>query len=510
MSSATNVRQKDEIDTTNVKFWYPELDKDGQIKGWKIDHKKYLNFIRLLGYRRFDQGNDFFFVLIKDKVIDIVAKHRIKDEVINYINQLPDGFLKKDGIRKDELLGKFYTSPGIYFSEIKFSLLMPEPDLILNQDTKEESFIYYKNGFVVCTAYGYELKDYNKLDKYIWKNQIKDRAFRKDDPEGMFHKFAYNISGQKEGRFQALKTLIGYNLHSYFDTKLKAINLTDSSISDSAEGRTGKTLLGRSVEKIKNLCEISGKDFDPTNKHKYQNCRLDTQIVFLNDIKKNFRFECLFNDISDHITVDQKNMQPFNIQAKILISSNDTFRVEGGSAKDRLIEFELSEHYSRNYSPYDEFGHWFFTEWDESEWVAFDNFMMSCICDYLRLGVIEAEPINLGKRKQMEHTNPDFVAWMNEQLEKKEIKFGFDYGKREKHADFLNCYTDYREDKWLKKQANFTKYIKTFVLNSDEFKAKVIERRADGIDYFRLQEDIFVNGEEKELRYTPINADLPY
>ena len=31
------------------KFWYPEMDKEGHIKGWKIDHKKYIDFIYSLG-----------------------------------------------------------------------------------------------------------------------------------------------------------------------------------------------------------------------------------------------------------------------------------------------------------------------------------------------------------------------------------------------------------------------------------------------------------------------------
>lgn len=473
------------------KFWYAELDKEGNYKSCKIDHKKYIEFIHSLGYRRFDQGNDFFFVRIKNKVIEEVKKHRIKDEVIHYIEKLPEEFLKNSKVSRHDLLAKFYTSPAIYFSELKFSLLMPEVDLILNEDTKGESFIYYQNGFVACTASGYELKPYNLLNRHIWKNQIKEREFFKYSREGMFAKFVFNISGQKEDRYAALKTLIGYCLHSYYESKLKAINLTDSTISDVAEGRTGKTLLGRGIEKIKNLCEISGKDFDPTNKHKYQDCRLDTQIVFLNDIKKNFRFENLFNDISDHITVDQKNLQPFNIKAKMLISSNDTFRAEGASAKDRLIEFELSEHYNNDYSPADEFGQWFFTEWSSEEWSSFDNFMMSCISDYLKLGVVEAKSINLGKRKQIEHTNKEFVAWMDEKIETGYIKPEFDYDKKDLHNEFLEAYPEYKEEKWLKRQSNFSKYLKTYAANSETLSNKVDERRTNGKDFIKFHEHGF-------------------
>ncbi|MEI6060502.1 MAG: hypothetical protein WCR72_07315 [Bacteroidota bacterium] len=470
--------------TVNKEFWKVVKDSDDKPTGVKIDHEKYIDFINSLGYKRFDQGNDFFFVRIVNKVIEEVTKHKMKDSVIQYVKKLPID-QKNKGLHSF-ILSKFYTSPALYFSETKFSLLMPEPDMVMNEDTKDECYIYYKNGFVICTDTGYDLKQYSLLNKYIWKNQIKARDFMKYDPDGMFSKFVFNIAGKKEDRFKALKTLIGYSLHSYFETKLKAINLTDSTISDSAEGRTGKTLLGHGIEKIKNLCEISGKDFDPTNKHKYQNCRLDTQIVFLNDIKRNFRFENLFNDISDHITVDQKNMQPFNIKAKMLISSNDTFRVDGGSAKDRLIEFELADHYSNAYSPYDEFGQWFFTEWNELEWLSFDNFMMTCICDYLKHGLIEAEDINLGRRKQIEHTNPDFVEWMNDKIESGGIKPEKEYDKKELHTDFLEAFPEYKEDKWLKRQSNFTRYLQIFVSTSDTFSSKTDERRGGGLSFIKF------------------------
>lgn len=499
---STNFNLSDKRECEVKKFWYSETDKDGKVKNWKIDHKKYVELVNFLGYRRFDQGNDFFFVRIKNKVIEEVTKHKIKDDVLDYIRKLPPDYLEKEGITHDDLLTKFYTSPAIYFSETKFSLLMPEHNLKLNEDTKDECYIYYENGFVVCTSGGYELKPYTMLNKYIWKNQIKERRFLEFDPDGMFSKFVFNISGKNQDRLKALKTLIGYNLHSFFETKLKAINLTDSTISEVPEGRTGKTLLGKGISHMKNLCEISGKDFDPTNKHKYQDCRLDTQIVFLNDIRKHFRIENLFNDISDHITVDQKNLQPFIIKAKILISSNDTFRVEGGSAKDRLIEFELSEHYSRSYSPYNEFGQWFFTEWSNTEWLSFDNFMVSCICDYLKFGVIEAENINLGKRKQIEHTNPDFVGWMDDMFESGELKPEFEYDKKILHNAFLESYPDFKEDRLLKQLRNFTNYMSTYAENSD-FLSGSAQRRGNGKQFIKFRKKGF-NNVINELKFDKI------
>ena len=481
VESKTNLKLENQNEDYSI-FWFSEPSSKGP--KWKIDHLKLTRFIYSRGYRRFDIGKDYLFVLIENMIIEEIPVHLIQDAVISYINSIPrieeekgKDILKE--INLEELLSKFYTSPAIYFNDRKLSMLGVEPDLQLNADTKEYCYIYYKNGFVKCSAKEYKLYSYRKLKKHIFKKQKKDREFKKHTPEGMFSKFISNIAGKDEQRFLSLQTTIGYLLHGYFETKMKAVNLTDSSISDVAEGRTGKSLLGKAISKIKNVCEISGKDFDPSNKHKYATAGVDTQIIFLNDLRKKFNFENLFNDISEAITIDRKNLQPFQIQTKMLIAANDTFRIEGASAKDRVIEFELSEHYNAEYSPKDEFGCWFFNEWDDNEWNAFDNFMMGCISKYLKLGVVEAASINLDKRKQIQHTNHDFVEYMDEKIRDEEIRNGRDYDKKELHEDFLGKYPEYKEDRWLKRTANFTRYLKTYANYSTQL-GKPKERRTNG------------------------------
>lgn len=380
------------------KFWYSKIvNKQGEIE-WKIDHLKFIEFLRFSGFRRYDINENYIFIKIEQRIIEIITVHRIMDEVIKYINSIDELHLDIDGITRDELKSKFYTSPAIFFNDKKLSMLGVQSNLVMNADTKENGFIYYENGFVKCSADCSEILPYEKLDGYVFKDQIKKRKFRKDTDDGMFRNFVFNISGKNEQRFKSLQTMIGYLLHSFYETKMKAVNLTDSCISDNAEGRTGKTLLGHAISYIKNVAEISGKDFDPNNKHKYSAAKIDSQIVFLNDLQKKFDFESLFNDISDSITIDRKNMQPFTIRAKMLIAANDTFRIEGASAKDRVLEFELADHYNADFSPEDEFGVWFFRDWDETDWLKFDNFMINCLTSYLKEGVIEADPINLDKR----------------------------------------------------------------------------------------------------------------
>lgn len=479
-----------------VKFWVYKITSKSSGE-WKIEHRKFIEHLRYMGFRRFDIGANYIFIRIKDHILNEVQIHIIQDAMMKYIDKLDDQIepeivhedKTRNKLTRNELINKFITSHSLYFNDKKMSFLGKEENLLFNTDTKETGFIYYSNCFVKCTSTGYECFPYSALSGYVFRNQIKDRKFYKNGSDGMFKSFVYNIAGKSDQRFKALQTMIGYLLHSFFDTKMKAVNLTDSTISENAEGRTGKTLVGHAISKIKNVCEISGKDFDPGNKHKYATAKLDTQIVFLNDLKKRFDFENLFNDISDAITIDQKNMQPFTITAKMLIASNDTFKIAGASAKDRVIEFELANYYNAQFSPIDEFKVWFFTDWDEDEWSKFDNFMMECLTQYLKFGIIEADSINLDKRKQISSTNRDFVEFMDEKIKAGLIRCGIDYDKASLHDEFLNDYPDYKSDKWLKTTGNFIKYFKNYVNYCPELRGEIKERKSSGHTYIRIDKD---------------------
>jgi hypothetical protein len=476
--------QTEEDRKSIFEFWFSErINRQGELK-WRINHLKFIYYLRHTGFRRFDINDDYIFIQIKDHIIEEIPIHRIQDDLFRYLNSIIEEDL--EGVTKEELMSIFITSPAIFFNDKKLSTLGVEPNLQFVTDNKEYGSIFYKNGFVKCSSTGYKLHEYQELEGHIFKNQIKNREFKKGEANGMFYTFVFNISGKNEGRFLSLQTLIGYLLHSFYETKMKAVNLTDSTISDNAEGRSGKTLLGRAISLIKNVSEISGKDFEPTNKHKYATVNLDTQVVFLNDLRKHFDFETLFNDISDAITVDRKNLQPFIIRAKMLISSNDTFRIEGASAKDRVVEFELADHYNANYSPEDEFKCWFFRDWDAEEWLKFDNFMCGCLTSYLKNGILEPEQINLDKRKLISETNSDFVAFMNDKVSSQEIRFNMDYDKTLLHEEFLDDYPEYRMDNWLKKTGNFTRYLKAYSKYSTDLKSTIKERRSNSRSFIQF------------------------
>lgn len=215
-----------------------EYNSKGLRRGIKINHKSLIENLYLMGFRRWDINGNFIFAKLESRVIAEVSVTDIQDAVIDFVKSQNE-IIEGTDVDREELLQKFFTSPGIYFNEKKFSLLKPDEALKINSDTKDSAFIYFSNGFVICSKDGYTLNKYEELKYFVRKSQIIERDFDCQSSKsqisemGIFARFCFNISFKEQERFQALKTIIGYLLHSYFDLKLKAINITDSKIQNS-------------------------------------------------------------------------------------------------------------------------------------------------------------------------------------------------------------------------------------------------------------------------------------
>ena len=465
-------------------------DDYGNVKYINIRHARFLQFLEVLGFRRFDLGTDFVFVRVMDNIVVEVSKTTIQDAFFDYIKGLPDEL--PDGVTCEMLLEKLVKSPENYFSVIKLSLIKRiEPSFCV--DTADRVRLFYANGFVSCNKDGYDLHPFAEMDGLVWKSQILARDFNvaatayvEPDRLPIFAKFVWNVSGKDPERFKSFLTVIGYLLHDFFEGKTRAIILTDSDVSAYANGRTGKTLFSKALGQVTPLCEISGKDFDPAERFKYQEVSYPDRIVHINDIGRKLGIEPLFVDISEGISVQKKNKQPFNKRVKIIISTNRAMKIEGASARDRVVEIEFSSHYGEALSPHTEFGKWFFGEgWTEEDWIDFDNFICYCVCLYLRDGVHVPSQINLGRRKLLASSNEDFVDFIDERVKDKLIRANVIICKNDLRDDFLKEYPEYKETikdvskitAWLRSYAN---YSGNFALNSP----KQDEKATNGKKYF--------------------------
>lgn len=517
-------------------FYKVNRDKDGAFKSITIKKVKIVDKLMEYNFFRFPVEKDVYrYVQINDNLVREVDKEEITDRFINYVELLADyehefthesrngGELYTITVTAKTIRETLFEKLSEYFSKTLFNRLVSPKPIEIKKHEKNQMFFYYQNGYVSVTKDKTELLNYDTLDLNIWENQRLNRDFKVNETIGVFEKFIYRVCGYKGTnfkdieinvieRYNAIKSIIGYNLHGFFDGKLFASVITDSRISDGYEpnGRTGKTLWAKALGKMLNYdgnarvyTEINGKDFNPREKHRYSDAGMETQLINLNDLGRNTSIENFFNDITEGVTVDKKNEKPFKIKTKIIISTNRTIKIEGESGIDRVKQFEFSDWYDSNRSPEKEFGCWFFSkEWNSQEWNKFDTFMLSCCMYYLSHGIKQPKSINLHKRILIDHTCHEFVDFMDEFFktgfiilndeareklfeDKLQLEYGEKLNKKLLYEAFTEQYKSYFSK--LPTQRTFTNWLRVYTKNTKELetitKTNGLEGRTNGMDY---------------------------
>jgi hypothetical protein len=509
-------------------FYKVKLNNEGDVKDVSIQQPGFLELLKDLGFRRYDIGDQFEVVRIKDNIIERMPIHRLREVIVRHFHALPDDLPMCD---KAMLVEKLHRSLGTLTSEDKLSLLVDLEqelnDLDIVEDTKDTAYYFYQNGFVTVTADGVKLKEYKYLPGFVWKDQILPRDFRKtsfqDFSQGCYYKFACNIAGNplKDGkdtnleRFVSFVSITGYNLHRFFNTKLRSTILLDSRMTEDPDGRSGKSLhckalshiLNADVQNGRQSITIDGKRYDDKNRFNLDQLDVTTRLVIFDDIKRGFTIEDFFNAIVDGLVRERKgDMNKVKIFAKIIFTLNYTLSIRGGSAKDRVIEFEIADHYSNSYTPEMEFGNWFFRDWNKVEWNRFDNFMMWCVSEYLKGGLIFAGSVNLNARKLRDETSKEFIDFMEDLL----VQHQQEYSKKDLYAKFVDLDSEgriRRKDFHFLKQRGFTTWLRLWATYRPDI-AGYLEYRSSGVDYIRYMYNMPVEAQYKEaLTLFPDKSD---
>ncbi|MDR3611409.1 MAG: toprim domain-containing protein [Ignavibacteriaceae bacterium] len=399
------------------KFWVSGSE------GVNINMKEYIDFIVEEGFAKYYLDKDYTFVKTSGNIVKEYSHPQIKDHILSFVENVEEDELGS----KKLLCETLYNNVGHYFNEGLIECI-PPVDIKFKRDEYDRAYVYYNNGFVSLAKNSESaLSSYENLESPIWEHLINQRSIdlikvKYKKPE--YEQFLWNVVGGNETRFLSLCSAIGYMLHDYKeDSNAKAVVLCDQKIQSDGEpnGRTGKSLIGKALEKIKNIERVDGKNFDFNPKFTFQMVKLGTQIIDFNDVKANFDFESLFSVITDSMSVEYKNKPPFVVpfseSPKIMISTNYTIKGIGSSYKDRMFEIEFSDHYTPEHKPIDEFGHDFFTGWDADEWNRFDNFMLECLQLYLDEGLVSCALVNLSQRKLIDQTSVQFVEFAEKFIE---------------------------------------------------------------------------------------------
>jgi hypothetical protein len=405
-----------------------------------INHK-YRDFLVDNGFHKFypSGSQNFVFIrIINNKVFNVIDD-MIKDFVLKFLESL-----------EDMAVYDFYAEKTKLAKEDFLSLL---PSITPNfmKDGKDFSYIYYKNCVVKVTKTGIEQIPYTELEGLIWDNQVINRDFNEIDfSDCEFKKFISNVSGGDDKRQIAMESTIGFLLHSYKPSDFcPAVILNDEMISDNPEGGTGKGIWVRGVNEMKRTINIDGKAFSFQKSFLYQRVSADTQVLVFDDVSKNFEFEKLFSVITEGLTLEKKNKDeiyiPFSDSPKIIITTNYAIKGAGNSHERRKWELEFAQHYNKDFTPLDEFGHNLFSSWSSEEWARFDNYMLNNLSKYLLDGLIESAFKNLELRKLEASTSFEFREWVTStsDLRKYSLKADHDYLGQELLNDFTHEYPDY-------------------------------------------------------------------
>ena len=432
------VLNKVEEENSKQTFWV-KSDK-GVIR---IIHILFKQFLEDNGFYKFcpEGGKNYIFVKVTNNLIDHTSEKEIKDFVLKHLLELDD-------------IGVYnYFADNTRFFKEEFLSMISTIDILFIEDTKDASYLYFRNCAVQVTKDEVKPIDYLDLGGYVWKDHVIDRNFTMCDVTSAcnYRQFIRNICGDDDGRVESMESTIGFLMHGYKNLSFcPAVILNDEVISDNPEGGTGKGLFMNALAKMKKVVTIDGKSFTFERSFAYQLVSADTQILVFDDVKKYFDFERLFSVVTEGLTLEKKNKDaikiPFSKSPKIAITTNYAIKGSGNSFARRKWELELHQYYSKSFTPLDEFGKLMFGDWNDDDWCEFDNYMITCLRGYLHTGLVRSKFVNLKIRQLSAETAHDFIEWcglVEGQPKNNTLEPGQRLYKNDLYNDFVNEYPDY-------------------------------------------------------------------
>ena len=428
------------IEEENAKQTFWTKNDKGVIK---IVHILFKQFLEDSGFYKYcpEGGKNYIFVKVTNNLIDHTSEKEIKDYVLAHLLDIDDISIYN------------YFADNTRFFKEEFLSLLSTIDIYFIEDTKDASYLYYKNCGVKVTKDEIIPIDYLDLGGYVWKDHVIDRNFNlcSVTENCDFKKFVSNINGSDASRAKSMESTMGFLMHGYKNLSFcPAVILNDEVISDNPEGGTGKGLIMSALGKMKKLVVIDGKSFAFEKSFAYQLVSADTQILCFDDVKKHFDFERLFSVVTEGLTLEKKNKDaikiPFSRSPKIAITTNYAIKGAGNSFARRKWELELHQYYSKAFTPLDEFGKLMFGDWNDDDWCEFDNYMIGCLKDYLRTGLVKSKFVNLKIRQLSAETCHEFIEWcglVSGQQHSTSLDSGIRLYKNDLYYNFIDEYPDY-------------------------------------------------------------------
>lgn len=384
------------------------------------------------GFRIKGSGTVDCLVSIDNNVVKKVSDHTLRNFILNHIREFADKFTVryskdlKGELYRNEVEQAFFLRQHLMFQDSYWSTL-PALDKPMLEDDAETSYMLFRNGVVRVNHDGFNLLNYQNLDSfYVWSDRIIDFDFELDRSRGSsshFAQFVANVCDSEAQKVQSFESAIGYLLHNYSTpANHKVVICYDDVAGKTAavEGGTGKSLLAKAIAQCRKVVRIDGKGFDGKDNFCFQDVKESTHIVWIDDSNANFPTERLNSIISEGLIGRRLYEGNFHLAAttgpKFLICSNYILKGKGKRFKLRQIIFKFGDYYSSKIifgtemPELKEHGCIFF-EWGKDEFNRFYNYMLHCLHQYMKDGLVVFEQ-DLSKQRCKEQLDPEFYAWV--------------------------------------------------------------------------------------------------
>lgn len=443
-------------------FWKEQksFNKNGDEQSrYQFYYKGAKTFLARRKFNRYTIREDVnILVQSNNNVIKEVKPEYIKDFVLDFV---------ENALRIDEVEELMLRGSRMYLGSDQFNNLpFIYPDFY-QPEIKSQS-LFFDNCTWTITADGIKQHDSNSINKTIWQRQIiknkvslipdfiqvqhTQNGYTTIDSDSSeqchFYRFLQNTSNFYHEDKQKLPiekqymptpeqwaiidqhilsklTAIGYLLHNFKDDNcLKIVSAIDGNgnakESVTSNGRNGKSLIGFAIMEIIPTVYIDGKKKDINDSEfTFSDVNEHTQVVFIDDVRKNFDEEGLFPKVTgmfsavkkgkDKVTFDKKDSK------KIYITSNySSGEGEGDSYDDRKHVIVFSNYYNKNHRPIDDFGVRFFSEWDFNQWNLYYNLAATCIHLFFKYGLIEAPKELIEAKSLRQRIGEVFMDWADD------------------------------------------------------------------------------------------------
>lgn len=494
LNQPTNIVQPEKSNPTIVKPTVPISVKtkfwSSSTGSYKMDPESLHRFLRSRGFNTYkpEGVKTTILVRLETKKAFQVSPKEIRQVCWDYINT---EYNFSDSEERKQVKADFYKNKSI-FSKDNLDLL-PGLDIKECRDTKELSYLFFNDCYLEITATRSELKDYATLDGFVFETDIcrinfkpslkeNPNALNEIKPDGEFYEFIQDLAKNankkvNEKSLESLISIIGYLVHRYKDpANAKAIVFMDTFKDGNANGGTGKSLLTKGISRVRESAFQDGKFFTSSDRFAFSHVNYGTRILIIDDVPRNFEFEKIFPLITEKAVIERKYenkfVVPFEDSPKVVITTNYTVDGNGSSHKRRKVEFILSEAYNFGNSPEDKFGHLLFIEWDEEEWFKYYRFIIYCVQEFLKKGIVEPM-FNVAERKLKMEASPEFMDFLDD------IPIGEKANKKLVYDNFYSKFPNH----YKIEMTTFRNWLKFF---ADAFGFGFVESHSGNDNFFEI------------------------